>query len=263
MSASAQEVMTVAGSRLLADHSVVFAGVGAPLVASVLAQQLHAPDLTIVLEGGFVGPRMKPGKLPISTNEMRAAHRAVMHTGIIDVFLYSQRGFFDYGFIGAAQIDMFGNVNTSIIGSSEKPGVRLSGGGGANDIVSSCREIMVLTKHEVRRFVEKVDFVTSPGYLSGGDSRERAGLVLGQPSRVITDLAIMGFDPKSKRMRLDALQPEATVDDVAANTGFDLVIPDHVERLSPPTKEELRELRTLELGASPEVVEAMSKAVGV
>ena len=240
-----EELMIVAGSRLLEDHSVVFAGVGAPLLTSVLAQRLHCSDLTIVLEGGFIGPRMLPGKLPISTNEMRAAHRSVMLTGIIDVFLYSQRGCYDYGFVGAAQIDRYGNVNTSVIGSMDRPKVRLPGSGGANDIVSSCRELFVITRHEPRRFVERVDFVTSPGYLDGGDARERAGLTRGRPRWVITDLAVLGFEPESKQMRLEKLQPGVTVDQVTSATGFELLIADPVPQLAPPSDEERATLALL------------------
>lgn len=240
--------MVVAGSRMLADGKVVFAGVGAPLLASALAQQLQAPDLTIVLEGGYIGLRMLPGKPPISTNEMRAAHRSVMLTGIVDVFLYAQGGHFDYGFVGAAQIDRFGNVNTSFIGPVDRPKVRLPGSGGANDIMSSCREILVITKHERRRFVERVDFVTSPGYLDGGDSRERAGLTGARPVAAITDLAVLGFDPETKRMRLDGLQPGVTVDEVVANTGFELLVPASVPELAPPTEEELAALARLRQG---------------
>jgi glutaconate CoA-transferase subunit B len=251
MSWEAEDLMIVAGSRLLQNHSVVFAGVGAPLLASALAHRLHCPDLTIVLEGGFIGPRMVPGKLPISTNEMRAAHRSVMLTGIIDVFLYSQRGCFDYGFVGAAQIDRYGNVNTSVIGSMNRPKVRLPGSGGANDIVSSCRELFVITRHEARRFVERVDFITSPGYLDGGDARERAGLVLGRPRWVITDLAVLGFDPRTKAMQLEKLQPGVTVEQVVAATRVELGIPDVVPQLDPPTDEELRALRLLRQVAAP------------
>ena len=240
-----EDLMIVAGSRLLEDHRVVFAGVGAPLLASALAHRLRCPELTIVLEGGFIGPRMVPGRLPISTNEMRAAHRSVMLTGIIDTFLYSQRGCYDYGFVGAAQIDRFGNVNTSVIGSLDHPKVRLPGSGGANDIVSTCRELFVITRHEARRFVERVDFITSPGYLEGGDSRERAGLVLGKPAWVITDLAVLGFDPETKAMRLEQLQPGATVDQVRAATGFELLVADDVSQVAPPTDEELQTLRLL------------------
>jgi glutaconate CoA-transferase subunit B len=240
-----EELMTIAGSRLLRDEQVVFAGVGAPLEASVLAKRLHAPSLTIVLEGGSIGPRMIPGKLPISTNEMRAQVGSCMLVGIIDLFLYAQRGCFDVGFIGAAQIDQFGNVNTSFIGDPDRPKVRLPGSGGANDIVSSCREIIVMTRHEPRRFVEKVDFVTSPGYLSGPEARERAGLRRSRPVAVITDLALLGFDPDSGRLRLDALQPGATVETVVESTGFELLVSDTVRELDPPTPRELDELRHL------------------
>jgi glutaconate CoA-transferase, subunit B len=246
-----EDLMIVAGSRLLQNHSVVFAGVGAPLLASALAHRMHCPDLTIVLEGGFIGPRMVPGKLPISTNEMRAAHGSVMLTGIIDTFLYSQRGCYDYGFVGAAQIDRYGNVNTSVIGTMERPKVRLPGSGGANDIVSSCRELFVITRHEPRRFVERVDFITSPGYLDGGDSRERAGLVLGRPTWVITDLAVLGFDPETKAMRLEKVQPGVTVEQVRAATGFELVVPEPVSEVEPPTDEELQALRLLREAAVP------------
>lgn len=248
MSQDAENLMIVAGSRLLENHRVVFAGVGAPLLAAALAHRLRCPDLTIVLEGGFIGPRMVPGKLPISTNEMRAAHRAVMLTGIVDAFLYSQRGCFDYGFVGAAQIDRYGNVNTSVIGTLDRPKVRLPGSGGANDIVSTCREVLIITRHERRRFVERVDFITSPGYLHGGDARERAGLVMGRPTQVITDLAILGFEPESKRMRLEQLQPGVSVEQVAAATGFDLLVPPSVPQVDPPTGEELRALRLLREG---------------
>jgi glutaconate CoA-transferase subunit B len=243
-----EELMTIAGSRLLRDGQVVFAGVGAPLEASVLAKRLHAPSLTVVLEGGSIGPRMIPGKLPISTNEMRAQVGSTMLVGIIDLFLYAQRGCYDVGFIGAAQIDRFGNVNTSYIGDPDNPKVRLPGSGGANDIVSSCREIIVMTRHEPRRFVERVDFVTSPGWLSGPDERERAGLHRSRPVAVITDLALLGFEPESGRLRLDALQPGATVESVVESTGFELLVPDVVGALAPPTPQELEELRRLQDG---------------
>jgi glutaconate CoA-transferase, subunit B len=243
--AGGQELMTIAGSRMLRDGTVVFAGVGAPLEASVLAKRLHAPDLTIVLEGGSVGARMVPGLLPVSTNEMRAAHHAFMLAPIIDIFLYGQSGHYDYGFIGAGQIDRFGNVNTSVIGDADHPTVRLPGSGGANDIVSSCREILIMTRHERRRFVERVDFITSPGYLTGPESRREAGLVRSRPVAVVTDLALLGFDDETGRMRLDALQPGVAESDVHEATGFELLRADHVGELAPPTVDELDELRRL------------------
>jgi glutaconate CoA-transferase subunit B len=242
------DLMTIAGSRLLRDRRVVFAGVGAPLEASVLAKRLHAPALTIVLEGGSIGPHMVPGKLPISTNEMRAAHGSSMLVGITDIFLYAQRGCFDYGFVGAAQVDQFGNINTSYIGHPAHPKVRLPGSGGANDIVSSCQEIVIMTRHERRRFVERVDFVTSPGYLSSPASRRSAGLMRSRPVAVITDLALLGYDEASGRLRLDALQPGVTVQQVQDSTGFELLVAERVDELGAPTERELAELRRLHDG---------------
>jgi glutaconate CoA-transferase, subunit B len=243
---SAEELMAITASRLLADHKVVFAGVGMPLLASAVARHTRAPHLTIVLEGGIIGTALLPGKLPVSTNEMRAAYGARMLTDITDIFLYAQRGYFDYGFLGAAQVDMYGNINTSVIGSIERPRVRLPGSGGANDIISLCNEVLIVTQHEPRRFVERVDFITSPGYLSGGDSRARAGLTRGRLGAVVTDLALLDFEPASRRMRLRGLQPGVTAGQVREQTGFDLLTGDDIEELVPPSAEELaiyRELR--------------------
>ncbi len=246
--ATAGEVMGITASRLLADHRVVFAGVGMPLLASALARRRQAPNLTIVLEGGIIGTSLLPGHLPISTNEMRAAYGAQMLTDITDIFLFAQRGFFDYGFLGAAQVDQYGNINTSVIGSVERPKVRLPGSGGANDIISLCNEIFIVTQHEPRRFVERVDFITSPGYLSGHESREQAGLLFGKISAVVTDLALMDFEPGSRRMRLCALQAGVTVEQVQQQTGFELLLAGTIGELPPPTAEELLIYRTLRDG---------------
>jgi len=248
---TAEELMAITASRLLADHKIVFAGVGMPLLASVVARRIHAPKLTIVLEGGIIGASLLPGKLPISTNEMRAAYGAQMLTDITDIFLYAQRGFFDYGFLGAAQVDMYGNINTSVIGSIERPRVRLPGSGGANDIISLCNEVLIVTQHEPRRFVEKVDFITSPGYLSGGRSRAAAGLACGRLGAVVTDLALLDFEPGTRRMRLRALQPGVTVGQVRDQTGFDLLVSDDISELTPPSAREIATYRELRDGPSP------------
>jgi glutaconate CoA-transferase subunit B len=240
------ELIAIAASRLLDDRKVVFAGVGMPLVSSVLAKALHAPHLTVVLEGGIIGPSIQPGNLPISTNEMRAAYRSMLLTDIGDIFLFAQRGFFDYGFLGGAQIDRYGNVNTTVIGDYKSPQIRFPGSGGANDITSLCREILFVTKHEPRRFVEQVDFVTSPGYLQGGTSREDAGLLFGRPSKVVTDLALMDFEPETKAMRIIGLQPGVELDTVHDNTGFDLLVQEPVQRLATPNPDELLALRALD-----------------
>ncbi|PYO01755.1 MAG: CoA-transferase [Candidatus Rokuibacteriota bacterium] len=235
------------GSRQLKDDTTVFAGVGVPLLAAALAQQRHAPQLTMVIEGGIIGPRIKPGRLPISTNEMRAAHQAQMLPGITDTFLFAQRGFLDYGFMGGAQIDQYGNINTSVLGSDYwRPKVRLPGTGGANDIASLCKEVIILTAHEKRRFIKRVDFVTSPGWIDGDGSRGKAGLIFGGVSRVVTTLGVFGFEPESRRMRVEKLHPGVTLDTVRENTGFELLVADQVGITEPPSSDELDMLRALD-----------------
>ncbi len=246
MSVTASELLAVMGARQLRDDTTVFAGVGVPLLAAVLAQQRHAPRLTMVIEGGIIGARIATGRLPISTNEMRTAYRATMLPGITDTFLFAQRGFLDYGFMGGAQIDQYGNINTSVLGSDYwRPKVRLPGTGGANDIISLCREVIILTAHEKRRFVPKVDFVTSPGWLTGDDSRARAGLRFGGVSRVVTTLGVFGFDERTRRMRVEALHPGVSMDQVRENTGFD-VDGGHPAVSEPPSADELQMLRALD-----------------
>lgn len=241
-----RELLAIMTSRQMIGRSTIFAGVGIPLLAAILAKRTHTPGLTIIVEGGSIGPEVIPGLLPISTNEMRIAHGARMLTGISDVFLMTQRGFLDIGFMGGAEIDRYGNVNTTVVGPYEKPTVRLPGSGGANDIISLCRETILVTIHEKRRFVPKVSFVTSPGYLEGGDSRRRAGLIFGGVSRVVTDLCLMGFEPETKAMRLENLHPEVNLEEVVEKTGFDLIIPERVPVTEPPTAEELETVRSLD-----------------
>ncbi len=244
---TANELLAVMGARELKDNTTVFAGVGAPMLASGLAQRMHAPLLTMVIEGGIVGPKWKPGSLPISTNEMRAAYRAQMLPGITDAFLLAQRGFLDVGFIGGAQIDRYGNLNTSAIGGSyERPKVRLPGTGGANDIISLCREVIILTVHEKRRFSDTVDFITSPGWLSGRDTRRKSGLLFGGVARVVTTLGVFGFEAESRRMRLEALHTGVSVEEVKANTGFEVLVSDTLTTTKPPTDKELGILRMLD-----------------
>jgi glutaconate CoA-transferase subunit B len=240
------ELLAVMAARRLADRMTVFAGVGLPLLAAVFARRSHAPGIQIVVEGGVIDPDMLPGRLPVSTNEMRVAHRASMLLGITDTFLYAQRGYLDLGFIGGAQIDQFGNVNSSIIGPLDHPRVRLPGSGGANDIVSLCREVVVVTTHEKRRFVPRVDFVTSPGYLSGGTARRDAGLHFGGVTTVITDLCIFDFDANTRVMRVEALHAGVNLDQVRQATGFELEVALDLRSTEPPTPCELDLLRSLD-----------------
>src|SRR5512134_3981957 len=190
---TASELLAVMAARLLKDGQIVFAGVGIPLLAATLAQRLHAPSLTILFEGGVIGPFIVPGELPPSTNEQRCTRRANMVLPITDVLLLLQRGYVDVGFMGGAQIDRFGNLNSSFIGEADNPKIRLPGTGGGNDI-SSLTDMIVAMKHEKRRFVADVDFITSPGWISGKASRAERGLPQGGMWRVVTDLALMGFD---------------------------------------------------------------------
>ncbi|MEE8274493.1 MAG: CoA-transferase [Alphaproteobacteria bacterium] len=242
---TASELLAVMSGRLLEDGQVVFAGVGIPLLAVTLAQRHHAPGLTILFEGGTLGPFVVPGELPPSTNEQRCTRRANMLLSITDVLLLLQRGYVDVGFMGGAQIDKHGNLNSSFIGDADAPSVRLPGSGGGNDI-SSLTQMIVAMKHEKRRFVERVDFVTSPGYLDGGASRGDAGLITGGMYRVVTDLAIFGFDEETRRMRVEALHPGVTPDDVQANTGFEVLIDTGVAVTEPPRASELAVLRELD-----------------
>jgi glutaconate CoA-transferase, subunit B len=242
---TASELLAVMSARLLRDGQVVFAGVGIPLLAASLAQRLHAPGLTILFEGGTIGAYVEPGHLPPSTNEQRCTRRANMVLSSTDVLLLLQRGYVDVGFMGGAQIDRHGNLNSSFIGTPQQPITRLPGSGGGNDI-ASLTEMIVAMKHEKRRFVEEVDFVTSPGFLAGGTSRQDAGLVAGGMFRVVTDLGLLGFDEVSKRMTLLALHPGVSVAEVQANTGFELLLAAEVTVTDPPTGNELAVLRDLD-----------------
>jgi glutaconate CoA-transferase subunit B len=242
---TASELLAVMSSRLLTDGEVVFAGVGIPLLAATLAQRLHGPGLTILFEGGTIGAFVVPGELPPSTNEQRCTRKANMLLTSSDVLLLLQRGYVDVGFMGGAQIDQFGNLNSSYIGDPANPKIRLPGTGGGNDI-SSLTQMIVAMRHEKRRFVERVDFVTSPGYLRGGGSRAESGLPAGGMYRVVTDLAVMGFDEQSRRMKVLALHPGVTAAQVQENTGFELLIPEGTPVTAAPTARELEVLRELD-----------------
>src|SRR5256886_14197620 len=203
---TAAELLTILSARQLTDGQVVFAGVGIPLLAAALAQRLRCPGLTILFEGGVIGAFIEPGKLPPSTNDQRCTVRANMVLGSADVLLLLQRGYVDVGFMGGAQIDQYGNLNSSFIGDPTKPKTRLPGTGGGNDI-ASLAQMGVAMKHEKRRFVEHVDFVTSPGYLRGGDTRRASGLLAGGTFRVGTDLAGVGIQTGKGRMQGVVLNP--------------------------------------------------------
>lgn len=236
------ELMICAASRLLADGATVGVGTGAPCAAAMLAQKTHAPALFIVFEAGGLAPQLP--SMPISVGDSRTFHRGLMATSMGDVLDACQRGMVDYTFLGGAQIDAFGNLNSTVIGDFAKPKVRFPGSGGANDFASFCWRTMVMTQHDARRFVEALDFLTSPGYLDGPGAREAAGLPPGTgPYKVITDLAVMGYDEQTKRMRVESLHPGATFGKVQEHTGFEMLKAEAVGETEPPGEEELRILR--------------------
>jgi glutaconate CoA-transferase, subunit B len=242
---TAGELLTILSARQLKDGQVVFAGVGIPLLAATLAQRLHCPGLTILFEGGVIGAFIEPGKLPPSTNDQRCTVRANMVLGSAEVLLLLQRGYVDVGFMGGAQIDQYGNLNSSFIGDPSHPKTRLPGTGGGNDI-SSLTNMIVAMKHEKRRFVENVDFITSPGWLKGAQTRRDSGLPTGGMYRVVTDLAVFGFDESTRRLTPFALNPGVTREQVQENTGFNLDFRAGLGVTEPPTEHELSVLRALD-----------------
>ncbi len=242
MDYNATELMACVASRTLEDGRSVLVGTGLPIVAATLAQSLHAPNLLIIFEAGGIGPRIPT--IPISVGDSRTFHRAVMAASMDYVMSCAQLGLIDYAFLGAAQIDPYGNLNTTVIGPHDRPRVRLPGSGGGNDAGSLCWRTIVLVSHDRRRFVKELDFLTTPGYLTGPGARERAGLPRGTgPYRVITQLGVMGFDESTKRMKLLSIHPGVTLEDILENTGFELLIPEEVSVTEPPREEELRLLR--------------------
>jgi glutaconate CoA-transferase subunit B len=243
LSYSAMELMICCASRALEDGRTAAVGTGVPCAAAMLAQRTHAPNLVILFEAGGVAPRLPT--MPISVGDSRTFWRAVMATSMADVMETCQRGLIDYTFLGGAQIDAFGNLNSTMIGGDyARPRVRLPGSGGANDLASLCWRVLVVTSHDRRRFVEKLDFLTTPGYLTGPGAREAAGLPPGTgPFRVITDLAVLGYHDQTRRMQVRSLHPGVTREQVQAATGFELGFCEPMQVTEPPSAEELRILR--------------------
>ena len=239
------ELLATVASKLLEDGKSVFVGTGLPMIAGMLAQRTHAPNLLIIFEAGGIGPRVPV--LPISVGESKTFYDAAAASSMHDVMSLCQAGYVDYGFLGAAMIDMYGNINTTVIGEHDHPKVRLPGSGGANDVGSFCWRTIIMMRQEKRRFLKKVDFVTTPGYLTGPGAREEAGLAAGGgPYRVITQLGLYGFDEVTKRLKLLAVHPGVTVEQIQENSEFEILIPDRVETTTPPTPEERRLLREID-----------------
>ena len=238
-----REFIAFMGASVLEDKKCVFVGTGLPMIAGMLAQKTHAPNLLIIFEAGGVGPKLS--ELPISVGQAQTFEGGVQASSMHDVMSLCQAGYVDYGFLGAAQIDMYGNLNTTCIGDHDHPKARLPGSGGANDIASFAHKTILINGGQSKRtFVDKVDFLTTPGFLDGPGAREKAGLARGTgPYRVITQLALFGFDDKSKRMKLLSLHPGVTLEEVKYNCSFDIIVPEKYATSPEPSDHDLELLR--------------------
>ena len=247
---TADEMMTIAAARSLRDGQACFVGIGLPSTAANLARRLHAPELVLIYESGAFGSR--PDELPLSIGDGILAESALTVLSVPEIFNYwLQPGRIDVGFLSGAQIDRLGNINTTVIGSYDEPVVRLPGSGGAPEIAAHCREVTVVMRHQLRAFVEQVDFVTSVGHGSGPGDRALLGLPGAGPVRVITDLGVLEPDKGSAELVLTALHPGVTVEQARAETGWTLQTAAEVSITAAPTAVELATLRRMRTVGSP------------
>lgn len=240
------EFMICLSARSIEDASTVFVGYGMPQIAAILAQRLYAPSIVQVYEYGAIGPDVAT---PFRRNMMadaRNSRRSFAWTTMNTMFAYASAGFIDYGLLGAAQIDPFGNINSTMVGGTyERPKVRFTGSGGGNEVASLCWRTILLAEHEKRRFVPKLDYMTSPGFLDGSEgARERVGLPRGTgPYRVITSVAMYDFDPATRRMRVIGARDGWDAKKICDDMMFEPIVAPKLDRLAPPTPDELRVLR--------------------
>ena len=242
---STGEIMTIAAARLLKNGAVCFVGIGLPSTAANLARLTHAPDIVLIYESGPIGA--KPHVLPLSIGDGNLAETADTVVSTPEIFRYwLQGGRVDVGFLGAAQIDRFANINTTVIGDYKKPSTRLPGAGGAPEIASCAREVILVLKQSARAFVKKLDFVTSVGHLDGGDARKRLGLPGKGPVAVVTDICIMEPDENTKELTVTQLHPGVTREQVTKATGWEVQFAQILQETPVPTLAELETLRDLE-----------------
>jgi glutaconate CoA-transferase, subunit B len=235
------ELMAASGARELQDRQVVAVGLGLPVVASFLAKQTHAPNMTMLFELGVIDPQ--PVDCGVGLADPRVWYRANVLSSFVDILgAVLHKGRVDVGFLGGLEVDQFGNLNTTLTGDPKGKFRHMIGSGGANDIASCAQRTIIIMRHEARKLKDTISFITSPGYLTGGDSRAQIGL-RGGPSRVITDKAIFGFHPETKQMMLISIHPGNTLDDVLGTMGFAPVVPQVVPFTEPPSEEQLRLIR--------------------
>ena len=236
--------MCAAIAREFRDGETAFIGVGPPLIGVMTAKFTNAPNLTIAVEAGGVGPC--PRRVMTCVGDSTVTERAYAATSMFRVFSDQQRGFYDIGCISGAQIDRYGNVNSTCIGDYHQPQVRTAGSGGANDIGSSALRTVIMIRQERRRFPEKVDYLTIPGYLSGGETRRECGVVGGGPSAVISTMGLFRFDSDTKEMYLETVHPKVKVEQIKENVGWDLTVSAELRETEPPTEEEVEIMRILD-----------------
>ena len=251
LSYTADEMMTVTAARSLRNGMTCFVGIGLPSEAANLARATHAPDLVLIYESGTIGS--KPGQVPLSIGDGILAETADSVVSVPEIFNYwLQPGRIDIGFLGAAQVDRFGNINTTVIGPSyDSPAVRLPGAGGAPEIAGACKAVAVVLRQSRRAFAERLDFITSVGFGAGPQTRQRLGLTGGGPQLVITDLGVLRPDPGTMELALTGIYPGISVDQVRESTGWDLAISAGLSEIAPPSEAELTALRDLLAGGSP------------
>lgn len=245
---SPREMMVAVCAREIKDGETVFIGVGAPLLAGMVALRTHAPNMTMIFEAGGVGAASR--RIPWTISDSPTTENALAAMEMWRVMGDVQRGYVQLGMLGGAQVDKFGNLNSTVILGEDrdyqKPLVRLPGSGGANDVASSCGRTVLMMRLEKRRFVKKVDYITSPGYLTGGDTRVKAGLKGGGPAAVITDRAVFRFEQQTKEMYLDELFPGVTEDEVRNDVGWELKVSSNLRVADPPSDIELGTMRQLD-----------------
>ncbi len=247
---SPSEMMTVAAARALKDDDVCFVGIGLPSAASNLARLTHAPNITLIYESGTIAA--KPLVLPMSIGDAELCETALATVSVPEMFAYwLQGGRITIGFLGAAQIDRFGNINTTVIGPYETPKVRLPGAGGAPEIASLCREVFVVLPQTRRSFVSQVDFITSFGYGTEGGDRQRLGIRTIGPSLVVTDLGLMRPDPETKELAIVSMHPGVRREEIVERTGWPIRVASDVEETPPPDDQELTVLRDLVARSAP------------
>lgn len=237
------EMMVIAAAREVRNGEVILTGTYFPILPAFLAKRTHAPDSIVAFEGGFICNRA-PSRIPLAATDATLIPAAILSGDSLDVLgMLVHGGWADLGILSASAVDKYGNINTTCIGDYRSPSVRLPGSGGASDVGSSAKRLIVVLEQRRDRFVEKVNFITTPGYLQGGNSREKAGLRPSGPNVVVSTMGVFRFDEISREMYLDSYHPGVSIDEIKRNVGWELMISPQLKETKPPTETEVRVLK--------------------